>query len=128
MADLRTTQVQQRVSNLRREGEERSAERLARELGLPYLDLSKAPISLEAVKIVVKDQAEAGKLVAVGIKANKMAVAVVDPRMPATKKVIDEIQARKHLNDKNYEVKVFIGSLSGIKQAWHFYEDREYLP
>ena len=122
MADLRTTQVQQRVSNLRREGEERSAERLARELGLPYLDLSKAPISLEAVKIVVKDQAEAGKLVAVGIKANKMAVAVVDPRMPATKKVIDEIQARKHLNDKNYEVKVFIGSLSGIKQAWHFYD------
>jgi len=120
MADSGITQ--QRITTLRREGEERAAERLARELELPYLDLSKAPISLEAVKMVPKAEAEVGRLVAIGMKANKMAVAVVDPRAPATRRVIEEIQARKHLNDKNYEVKVFIGSMSGIKQAWHFYD------
>lgn len=114
--------MQQKVANLRREGEERAAERLARELDLPYLDLSKAPISLEAVRIVPKEKAEAGKLVAVGIKANKVAVAVVDPRMPETRRIIEGIQSEKHLDDKNYEVKIFIGSFSGIKQAWHFYD------
>lgn len=122
MADLRTTQLTQKVESLRREGEERAAQRLAKELNLPYLDLSKAPISLEAVKIVPKDKAEAAKLVAIGVKDNKMAVAAVDPRMPATRKAIQEIQAQKHLNDKNYEVKLFVSSFSGIKQAWHYYD------
>ena len=38
------------LAKIRRAGEERAAERLAQKLGYPYADLSKMPISLDAVR------------------------------------------------------------------------------
>ena len=108
--------IQTRLATLRREGEERSAQRLAGELNLHYTDLSKTPVTTDALKLVPEGEARDAKVAAVEIKARKIALAAVDPRLPAAKKIIKELEGEK------YEVKVFIASLSGLTDAWHFYK------
>ncbi|MEK7117558.1 MAG: GspE/PulE family protein [Patescibacteria group bacterium] len=116
MAEAKTTSVNQKLDQLKKEGEDRAAQRLAKEINIPYVDLSKTPVLIEAVKLISEETAKKAKMVAIELRVRKLAVAVADPRAPEAKAVI------KGLEDKKYEVKVFVGSLSGIKQAWHFYQ------
>ncbi len=116
MAESTTNPIQQKVDKLKREGEERATERLSKELGIPYLDLGRSPVSIEAVKLVSEEQAKKAKLVAIALRGKQVALVVSDPRTEETKKVIKELEALKH------EVKLFIGSLTGIKETWHFYQ------
>jgi type II secretory ATPase GspE/PulE/Tfp pilus assembly ATPase PilB-like protein len=123
MADQRPTQqptdLQVKLEKLHREGEERAAERLAQKLGRAYADLSKTPIELEAVKILSEDQARDGKAATIQLEAakgaSKIALAVANPELPATKKIVDELKA------KNYEIKIFVVSPSSLAAAWRFY-------
>lgn len=115
MSEVKTNPAEHKVQKLRREGEERAAERLAKELNLPYVDLRKAPVSLEAVKLIPEEKAKEAKMVAIESRAWKVALAATDPRLAEVKAVIQDLEGKK------YEVKVFVASLSGIKQAWHFY-------
>ena len=115
MAGLQQEDLKTKLAKLHREGEERAAERLAQKLGYAYADLSKTPISLEAVKILPEDEARDGKAAVIQITASKLALAVADPELPATKKIIAELAQKK------YEVKVVVASLSGLAAAWRFY-------
>ena len=115
MATKRTTVLDQKLEQLRREGEERSARRLAEDLKLPYIDLTRAPVSLDAVRLVPEADAKEAKVVAMEVRPGKVALAVVDPALPTAKRVIKDLERKK------YEVKLFIASYSGVKQAWHFY-------
>ncbi len=119
MAYVQQDELKTKIAKLHREGEERAAERLAKQSGLGYADLEKTPISLEAVKVLTEDESRAGKAaviqVAVGTPS-KLALAVADPALPATKKIIGELVA------KNYEVKVVVVSPSSLAAAWRFYK------
>jgi type II secretory ATPase GspE/PulE/Tfp pilus assembly ATPase PilB-like protein len=117
MIDLtKANDLQAKLAKLRREGEERSAEQLAQKLGLGYVDLSKTPTSLEAVKTIPEADARAGKIAGIELAAKKLAVAVLNPSLPETKKVLDVLSA------ESYQVKVFIASLSSLEAAWDFYK------
>lgn len=105
-----------RIAKIRRSGEERAAERLAEKLGYPYADLSKTPVSLDAVRIIHENDARDGKLAAIEAHDRKLAVVAVDPTLPATKKALDDLQKEK------YDVKVFIVSLSSLNSAFSFYK------
>jgi len=116
MASDKTTPIQRRLDQLRREGEERSAERLAKDLNYPYLDLTKTAVSLEALRVLTEERAKEAQAATVTIDGTKVALAVADPKLQAT------IEILKELEEKHFKVKVFVASLSGIKQAWHLYE------
>ena len=116
MPDSKANPVKQKLEQLKREGEERAAKRLAKEAGFPYVDLSKTPVLIEAVRLIPEEAAKEAKMVAIELRVRKLAVAAADPRTPEAKAVV------KDLEDKKYEVKIFVGSFSGIKQAWHFYQ------
>ena len=105
-----------RIAKIRRSGEERAAERLAEKLGYPYADLSKTPVSLDAVRLIHENDARDGKLAAIEAHDRKLAVVAVDPTLPATKKALDDLQKEK------YDVKVFIVSLSSLNSAFSFYK------
>jgi type IV pilus assembly protein PilB len=118
MADQNESQsdLQSKLVKIRRAGEERAAERLAEQLGYPYADLSKMPISLDAVRIILESEARDAKLAAIEVNARKLAVVAANPSLPATKKVIQDLEAKK------YEVKVFVVSGSSLESAFHFYK------
>lgn len=108
--------IRDQLAKLHREGEERAAKKLAEELGLPYVDLSKTPVAVEALRLIQEGEAKDAKIAAVELKADKVAVAAQNPKLPATAKAL------KGLAEKKYETKVFVSSLSGLEQAWSFYK------
>src|SRR5690348_15470239 len=88
--------LQAKLAKLRHEGEERAAKRLAEELKVPYADLSRTPVSLDAVKVIPEDQAKNAKVACIAIKARSIAVVASNPALPATKKLLDELRAQKY--------------------------------
>lgn len=115
MPEQKLTTLQAKLSELRREGEERAAERLASQLGIPYVNLGKTPIALDALRLVSEDEAREAHAAPIELKLKEVALAALDPRTPAIKKIIDGLGAKK------YTVKVFIASQSSLEQAWHYY-------
>ncbi|HVM77323.1 MAG TPA: GspE/PulE family protein [Candidatus Paceibacterota bacterium] len=116
MHDLQPNELQDRLKKLHRDGEERAAERLAQRLGLSYADLSKAPISLDAVRVIPEATARDAKAIGIEIKANRLAVGAVNPELPATKKLASDLAAQK------YDVKMVVISPASLDSAWHFYQ------
>jgi type IV pilus assembly protein PilB len=113
---LRTNDLQLQLAKLRRAGEERAAQKLAEKLGLGYADLSKTPILLDAVKLIPEQSAREAMVAAIEAGEHKVAVAVANPELPAVKKILEDLAARK------YEVKVVVVSPSGLSVAWDFYK------
>ena len=116
MADLETDDLKAKLAKLHREGEERAAERLAEQLHLPYVNLSKKPVSLEAVRVIPEDKARDAKAASIESRSKKIAVAMANPELPAAKELI------QWLTSEHYEVKIFVVSLSSLAAAWHFYK------
>ena len=116
MVPQKQTDLSQKLERLRREGEERVAGRLARELGLSYIDFSRVPVSSDALKLLSEETARNARVAIIEANARRVALATTDPRLPAAKKVI------KDLEDKKYEVKIFIASLSALQGVWGQYK------
>ncbi len=108
--------LQEKLLRLRREAEERAAERLAAKLRLPHANLSKTPISLEAVKLIPEAEAKEARAAAIELKMRHVALAAVYPERASVKKIIEELTAKK------YTVKLFVTSQSGIEEAWKLYK------
>ncbi len=118
MTDKPTEQddLKAQLAKIRRSGEERAAEQLARKLGYPYADLSKMPVSLDAVRVIPEADARDGKIAAIEVKEDKIAVVTVNPELPATKKALADLAAKK------YAVKIFVVSPSSLVSAFTFYK------
>jgi type IV pilus assembly protein PilB len=116
MADSPRNDLQEKLKKLHHEGEERAAQRLAEKLGLSYVDLSKIPVSLDAVRVIPEAAAREAKIASIESKAKKLAIAAIDPELPAAKKAIVDLVAQK------YEVKVVVVSPTSMEAAWHFYQ------
>lgn len=107
--------LQDELARLRREGEEREAQRFAKKAGYPYINLSNTPVSIEALKIIPQEEAKKAKAAAIELKVRQLALVAVDPTLPETQDLIHNLEAKK------YEVKVFVVSLSSLEEAWSFY-------
>ena len=81
--------LQSKLLRIRREAEERDAKKRAKERDIPYLDIATIPVALEAVKKIPETEAKTAQIVGVQIKDRTLAVAVYDPLLPDTKKVLD---------------------------------------
>jgi type IV pilus assembly protein PilB len=107
--------LQSQLAKIRRSGEERAAERLAAQLGYPYADLSKMPVSLDAVRLIPETTARDAKIAAIEARDHAIAIVAENPGLPATKKAIADLQAQK------YEVRIFVVSASSLASAFEFY-------
>jgi hypothetical protein len=116
MLDAPQNDLKEKLLKLHHEGEERAAQRLAEKLGLSYVDLGKVPVSLDAVRIISEAEAKGAKVAAIEVKSEKIALAAIDPELPATKKIVEELGAKK------YEVKIVVVSPSSMDAAWKFYQ------
>ncbi|MDP3948620.1 MAG: GspE/PulE family protein [bacterium] len=107
--------LHKKISELRREAEERDAERRAKKSGFHYIDLRKSPVSIDALKLIPETDAKEAVAVAVEIKNKDVAVAVADPKSLALLKVTEK------LNADGLEPKIFVASKSGIEKIWESY-------
>ncbi len=107
--------LQQKLKEIARAGEERDAIRRAKTLDLPYVDLRRAPISIEAVKTIKEEDAKKAWMVAVQIANHEVAIAAVNPKDPAAQEVLEALRAKK------YTPKLFVASRSGVEEALRTY-------
>lgn len=107
--------VKEKLEKLRREAEERDAKRRADKAGYSYANLITAPINIEALSLIPEETARKVKIAAFEILEKKLALAVFDPAEEQAKKVIEE------LKQKNYELSLFVVSLSGVNHVLSFY-------
>ncbi|KKR89228.1 MAG: hypothetical protein UU85_C0004G0069 [Candidatus Wolfebacteria bacterium GW2011_GWA2_42_10] len=107
--------LQQKLTNLRRQAEERDAQRRAQKSGHPYIDLSALPINTEALGLISKEIAKKTQIVAVDIKEKKLFIAAADPDSFLVKELT------KKLKSQGFEIRLFTASLSGLSRAFDFY-------
>ena len=108
--------IEEQLVKIKREAEEREVERKSKRIGVPYLDLAKTHIQIEALKLVDKEEAEEAKVVPVEIKARDVILAVFDAEAAKTKEIIN------NLKEKGYNISLHQVSLSGLQQSWKLYE------
>jgi len=108
--------LQKKLNELRREAEERDAQKRAEKLGLPYIDLRKIAVSLEALALIPEEKARQAKAVAVEKKSDTIALVFYNPKSKEAEDLINELKSQ------NFEIKIFVSSESGIKEAWDSYK------
>jgi type IV pilus assembly protein PilB len=108
--------LQGKIIQARREAEERDAQRRAAKNSLEYIDLSTAPINVEALDLISEETAKKAKAAPIEIKEQRLAIVVFDPELSETKALIENLKA------KEYQLKIFVTSLSHLEYAWGFYK------
>jgi type IV pilus assembly protein PilB len=108
--------LQKKLDELRREAEERDAQKRSRQLGFPYIDLRRIPVSSEAIGLIPEEKARQIKAVAIQKKLNVIIVVFYNPKTKEAEELINELKSQ------NFEIKIFISSESGIKEAWDAYK------
>lgn len=115
MPDAGQSAFQKKLAEIKRQGEERDAQRLATKAGLSYVDLTKIPVSVDALKLVPEVDAKDARAAAVELKLHEVALVASDPQSPKVKKIIKDLEAKK------FTVKLFVASYAGLEQVWHLY-------
>src|SRR3989304_4825259 len=101
--------LQEKLLLLRRDAEERDAQRRAHKLGLEYVDLRKAPFELESLKVISEAESTEDQAIPLQLKGNELLLAVCDSKLPETQAAIKKLQA------ENFVLKIVIGTLSGLE-------------
>lgn len=114
--------IEDEVSRLRKEAEERDALRRAKQEKLPYVNLGSIPVNLDTLKIISENKARSAKAAAIDSKHNELALAVYDPKNPKTQELIKELES---LGSK---ISLFISSLHGLERIWERYMEIKTAP
>ena len=109
-------ELEDKLAQLRKEGEERAAKKLAVKLNLKYLSLTTTPISVEALTLIPQEVAQKAQIAVIEKKVKKLAAIVTNPQGEETKKVI------KDLESQGMEVSVFVVSPSGFEYVLSYYK------
>ena len=113
----KNTDINAKLEEFREKEAEDLAQMLAEKYGLPYADLSRMTIDLDALKIVAEKDARAGKLAVFQKVAKRLQVAVLNPELPKTKEPL------KNLSDEGFETELFLVSEAGLERAWARYKE-----
>src|SRR3989344_2234656 len=109
--------VKAKLEEFRQKEAEDLARLLSEKPGLPYVDLSRMTIDLDALKIVPEAEAKEAKMAVFQKVAKKLQVAVLNPELAKTKDVL------KKLSEDGYKTDIFFVSESSLARAWSRYKE-----
>ncbi|MBI4709312.1 MAG: type II/IV secretion system protein [Candidatus Portnoybacteria bacterium] len=117
MANLKKTEINEKLNILKRKQEEESAQRLAGKHHLSYMDLHMFPINSEIIYTLAEQEARQGELIVLKKELDKIIVGVVDPESPSTKGVTEKLSQRS-----GRQITMVVISPSSFKRALKFYQ------
>lgn len=109
-------QMDRNVSEINREFQEKSTLKRAHDLGLPYIDIARAPLNQDFLSLVDFATAQKARLIPFFRVGKKVRIAVSDAENPDTAEAINA------LKNSGYEIDVSMASSAGIEDALKFYE------
>ena len=110
--------IDQKLTLLRGEAEERDARRRAEKENLSYLDLGGKPVDSSALELIPRALAEEARAAGFSLKGKRLALALYSKEFPKSRELI------KSLEGRGFKLDIFIVSLSGLSQAWSYYPKR----
>jgi len=111
-----STNLQEQLTKLRQEAEEREAKQKAEKFGLKYLDVRTIPVKTEVLKLLPEEKARKNNVAVFELKKPVLALAVLDPQNKNVQNIVKEFE------DREYKVKLFVASLRGLEHIWSFYK------
>lgn len=109
----------ERIQELREKEEEHLLAALAAQNGYGFIDLRGVSINPKALQIIPEQDARAGEIVAFETIRKRVSVALRTPHNAATKKVIEDLQAR------GYTVTIFMTPMASLEHAYARYRDQK---
>lgn len=104
-----------------KEMREREAEDLAKILApkynLPYLDLSRMTIEIDALKIVPEEKARTAKLAVFQKTGKKLQIAIQSPNLETAKIIL------KELEEKGHKITLYLVSETSLSRTWKRYAE-----
>src|SRR3989344_8032053 len=100
--------IDQKLTLLRGEAEERDARRRAEKEDLSYLDLGGKPIDSSALELMPRALAEEARAAGFSLKGKRLALALYSKEFPKSRELI------KSLEGRGFKLDIFIVSLSGL--------------
>lgn len=116
MARFEEEKQKRKLELLKRQEEEESVKILSQKYKLPYVDLSRFPIEIDAIKIVPQEQARAGELVVFQMTGRRLSVAVRNPELEKAKAVLTRLEKER------YSLTIYLASRSSLEHAWESYK------
>ncbi len=108
---------QKKFDEIREREAEDLAQILASKYKLQYLDLSRATIDLDALKIVPEEQAKEAKLAVFQKSGKRLQIAILSPNPNPTKIILQELE------DKGFKVTAYMVSETSLERAWKRYSE-----
>ncbi len=115
MQELKTS-LDEQLLKIRREAEEKEAQGKAQATGLSYLNLTTAPVQVDALKTVKEEEARRLLVAPFQLKEKEVALAVVNPETPGVQGLI------KRLEGQGLKAKLFLTSIGSLNHVWSFYQ------
>ncbi|MBI5147982.1 MAG: type II/IV secretion system protein [Parcubacteria group bacterium] len=115
MVQVKMIPLAEQLARQRRAAEEREARRAAAGCKLPYLDLTKIPIDVDALALVDEKEAREARLVSFQAAGKELGVAVIDPSLPKAQAIVENLKKRDFIPT------VSVVSASGLEYAFGFY-------
>lgn len=117
MVQFNEEKEEEKIEEIRTKEAEDLAEILSQKYKIPYIDLSKTSIDIDALKIIHEKKAREAKLVVFQKTGKNLQIAVFSPNPQETKDAIGELQER------GYKTNLFMASENGIERAWKRYSE-----
>jgi type IV pilus assembly protein PilB len=120
MIDFNEDKQNKRISDLKKDEEEKLTEAMAKEYDLPYLDLSVTPVNIDALRFVSELEAREAMLAPFNSVDKNVDIAILSPKNTDTLAVIDKIKK------KGYNIRIFMVSHASLNKVWDRYKDLSY--
>ena len=106
-----------KIRELKQREEEELAEILSKKYGVGYVNLSKLPISTDALEVLKEEEAKTYGVAGFALIGKKLSLAALTPQSENTKGVITA------LTERGFTVTPFIVSHLSLEKAWSRYAD-----
>ena len=117
MIQFDDTKINKSLKFLREQEEEELVQHAAQTRGLPYIDLSKIPISTEALSVITEEKAKDIGCAGFKVVGSQLHIAALSEQHPAIGTLLKELQLQ------GYVVALYLASHKSLGKAWSRYED-----
>ena len=105
------------IRDLRTQEEEALTQKIADEIGVPYLDLTGLTINSDALQLIDEPTARKAEMAAYAMVGKSLDIAVKSPTNP------DALEQINGLENKGFQTTIHMASLRSLEKAWGRYKD-----
>lgn len=114
--DDKEKKLEEILSTVKESAEEREAKRLAENLNLEYIDLTRFAPQTQPLSLISEEEARRGLCAPFNLQQREVFLACKNPALEATQQIIN------NLKNQGYKVQIFIVSLNSLENLWKGYQ------